>query len=56
MAGYVLFGPYLLAAVLVLGALIGRNRDLGSTNQFWIMLGGAGLLVIGWTGLVVALA
>jgi hypothetical protein len=50
------YGPYVLAAALAIGALIVRNRDLGSTTQFWIMLGGAGLLSLGWTGLIVALS
>jgi hypothetical protein len=46
----------MLAAALGIGALNIRNRDLGSMTQFWIMLGGAGLLSLGWTGLIVALS
>jgi hypothetical protein len=51
-----LIGPYILAAVLAAGAIIVRNRDLGSTTQFWIMLGGAGLLSLGWTGFLAVLS
>jgi hypothetical protein len=51
-----LLGPYVIAAVLATGAIIVRNRDLGSTTLFWIMVGSAGVLSLGWTGLLVALS
>jgi hypothetical protein len=51
-----LYGPYVLATALAIAALIVRARDLASTTQFRIMLGGAGLLALGWTGFLVALA
>jgi hypothetical protein len=51
-----LYGPYVLAIALAIAALIVRARDLASTTQFRIMLGGAGLLALGWTGFLVALA
>jgi hypothetical protein len=52
----ILFGPYVLAAALAAAAIIVRHRDLGSTTQVRIMLGGAGLLVLVWSGVLFVLS
>jgi hypothetical protein len=52
---YVIYGPYVLVAVLVVAAIIVWLRDLASTRQFWIMMGTAGVIALGWTGFLVAI-
>jgi hypothetical protein len=56
MSALMFFGPYILAVALAVGAMIVRNRDLGSAAMFRGMMGAAALLAFAWTGLLVALS
>jgi hypothetical protein len=51
-----IYAPYLLAATAVVAAIIIRNRDLASTTQVRIILGGAGAAAILWTGVLLVLS
>ena len=51
-----LYGPYILAAAATIAAIIIRQRDLASTTQVRIILGGAGAVAVLWTGLLLVLS
>ena len=53
---HAIFAPYILAAVAVIAAVIMRQRDLASTTQVRIILGGAGAVAVLWTGLLLVLS
>jgi len=50
-----LYGPYILAAAAFIAAIIIRHRDLASTTQVRIILGGAGAVALLWTGFLFVL-
>ena len=50
-----IFAPYLLAAAAAIAAVIIRQRDLASTTQVRIILGGAGAVAVLWTGFLFVL-
>lgn len=52
---YAIYGPYILVFVLVAAAVFTWLRDLASTRQFWIMMGTAGAIALGYTGFMVAI-
>jgi hypothetical protein len=52
---YAIYGPYILVIVLVAAAVFTWQRDLASTRQFWIMMGTAGAIALGYTGFIVAI-
>ena len=45
----------LLRSFWWLAAVVTRRRDLASTRQFWLMMGTAGALALGYTGFIVAI-
>jgi len=51
-----IFAPYIVAAVAAIAAVILRQRDLASTTQVRIILGGAGAVAVLWTGLLLVLS
>ena len=51
-----IFAPYIVAAVAAIAAVILRQRDLASTMQVRIILGGAGAVAVLWTGLLLVLS
>ena len=51
-----IFAPYIVAAVATIAAVILRQRDLASTTQVRIILGGAGAVAVLWTGLLLVLS
>jgi len=51
-----ILAPYILAAVAAIAAVILRQRDLASTTQVRIILGGAGAVAVLWTGLLLVLS
>jgi len=52
---YVIYGPYVLAVILLVAAIVVWQRDLASTRQFWIMIGAAAAITLGWSGFIVAI-
>jgi hypothetical protein len=52
---YVIYGPYILALIVAIAAIITSQRDLASTTQFRFTMGSACAVAILWTGLLVAL-
>jgi len=52
---YAIYGPYIVAIVLVVAAVLVRRRDLASTRQYWFMMGTAGAIALGYTGFMVAI-
>jgi hypothetical protein len=52
---YAIYGPYAVAIILVVVAVVVRQRDLASTRQYWIMMGTAGAIALGYTGFIVAI-
>jgi hypothetical protein len=53
---HAIFAPYILAAAAAIVAVIIRQRDLASTTQVRIILGGAGAIAVLWTGLLLVLS
>jgi hypothetical protein len=51
-----ILAPYILAAAAAIAAVIIRQRDLASTTQVRIILGGAGAVAVLWTGLLLVLS
>jgi hypothetical protein len=51
----VLYGPLILAAAAITAAIVMRQRDLASTMQYRIILGGAGAIAVLWTGFLFVL-
>jgi hypothetical protein len=51
-----ILAPYIVAAVAAIAAVILRQRDLASTTQVRIILGGAGAVAVLWTGLLLVLS
>lgn len=45
---YVIYGPYVPAVILLVAAIMVWQRDLASTRQFWIVMGTAGAIALGW--------
>ncbi len=54
--GLVLYGPLILAAAAILAAIVMRQRDLASTMQFRIIMGGAGAIAVLWIGFLFVLS
>ncbi|WGS17178.1 MULTISPECIES: hypothetical protein [unclassified Bradyrhizobium] len=46
---YVIYGPYVMLAVLAIASIVSVHRDLVSTTQFRIMIIGAGVLALVWS-------
>jgi len=51
-----ILAPYIVAAAAAIAAVILRQRDLASTTQVRIILGGAGAVAVLWTGLLLVLS
>jgi len=49
---YVIYGPYVLLAVIAIALLVAISRDLISTIQFRIMIIGTGVLALVWSVLL----
>jgi hypothetical protein len=51
-----IYAPYALAAVAVIAAGVIWSRDLASTTQVRIILGGAAAVAVLWTALLLVLS
>jgi hypothetical protein len=49
---YVIYGPYVLFAAVIIASIFAFQRDLVSTTQFRIMTIGAGALALVWTAIL----
>jgi hypothetical protein len=55
-AMFAIYAPYILAAAATVAAIIIRHRDLASTTQVRVILGGAAAVAVLWTGLLLVLS
>ncbi|MBR1120757.1 hypothetical protein JQ628_04450 [Bradyrhizobium lablabi] len=53
---YAIYAPYVLVALAVIAAGVIWNRDLASTTQVRIILGGAAAAAVLWTGVLLVLS
>ncbi|HXI07263.1 MAG: hypothetical protein ACRC1G_04430 [Bradyrhizobium sp.] len=51
-----IYAPYIFAVAAVFAAIILRSRDLASTTQVRIILGGAAAVAVLWTGFLLVLS